>query len=313
MNRAEISYESISANIESAAQEGGAMRCVFVCPATGMRVEARAAIERGQGVGSAVGAAVRQGLLYSVRNAVIQALRRALGYGILGSVGAEVASAAMVGSGAPSFSEDERRAAVLRAFQGVSERFAWDGRRWVSAEAQAETQTEFARQLGALKLTSPYDRSVLARMLMEVAQADGRITQEERDLLGRFVAADVGPGEGRPALSRAELAETSPGAREVALMVAWAVALADSELSEEEREKLGGHAAGLGISGERAAVLKGYAQAFLLDQALAQVYAGGRRDEAAHRAVMELARRIGLGAEEAERVDIRYRKRNGVF
>jgi uncharacterized tellurite resistance protein B-like protein len=200
---------------------------------------------------------------------------------------------------------------VLRAFQGVSERFAWDGRRWVSAESLAETQTEFARQLGALKLTSPYDRSVLARMLMEVAQADGRITAEERELLGRFVAADV--GEGRAPLSRAELSETSPGAREAALMIAWAVALADSELSDAEREKLGAHAAGLGISGERAAVLKGYAQAFLVDQALAQVYAGGRRDEAAYREVMELARRLGLGAEEAERVDIRYRKRNGVF
>ena len=72
------------------------------------------------------------------------------------------------------------------------------------------------------------------------------------------------------------------------------MACTDNELAPAEAERLAQHAKGLSISESRAAELKTFAQAFVIDSATA------------------FAAAIGLDADTAERVEIRYRKRNGL-
>ena len=50
----------------------------------------------------------------------------------------------------------------------------------------------------------------------------------------------------------------------------------------------------------------------VVDSALGRAYPGGKRDDDSHAWVMNLSSRIGLGATEAERADIRFRKRYGI-
>lgn len=97
------------------------------------------------------------------------------------------------------------------------------------------------------------------------------------------------------------------------LMVAWAVALTDEDLSPQEELRLAEYAAGLGIAPAQAVKLKLAAQVYLVDQALSRAYPGGQRDQALHAEVMSMAQRIGLDATDAERVDIRFRKRYGLI
>lgn len=323
---ADISFESIRPNLVSAVADGATLRCVFACPVSGQRIEAHASLTRGQRLGEAAAASAKQSLLWSIRNAIVQGLRSVLGYGVIGSLGADVANSAMAGVGhggattPTEFSDEERQAAALRAFHSVETRFTWDerSRRFVAAETAAEGESDFQRQLRTSPPTTRFDRGVMARMLLDVAGADGRVSDEESALLAQFIAPDLGPVNElarRPPLSRAELQETSPPTRETSLMIAWAVALADSDLDDSERAQLAAHTAGLGIPEERASELRRMAQLFVVDQALSRAYgtsAGQARPGVADE-VRELARRIGLSGEEAERAEVRYRKRHGLI
>jgi hypothetical protein len=96
------------------------------------------------------------------------------------------------------------------------------------------------------------------------------------------------------------------------LMIAWGLALTDKELAEPESKRLAELAQGLEISGERADEMKFFAQQYVVDQAMENVYPGGQIDKNAQTEVYQFAERIGLGRNEAERVEIRYRKRNGL-
>jgi len=319
---ANMTYEEIQPLIHGAVQEGGAMRCTFKCPVTGTTVESQAGIQRGTGLADLAKQSVKRSLVWSIRSAILSAVSSVVGGGFVGRAARSVASQATTSATqqatSHSFSEDEKHAAVVNAFRSVSAQFAWDekNKRWVSAASVAETLTDFGRQLTEAPVTLKYDRGVLARMLVETARADGTVTDEEQEFLAGFLSPEVGTVEdllGREDLSAAELAETTSGSvRATMLMIAWGVALTDEELAAAEVQRLEDHAAGLGISEARAAELKRYAQCFLVDQALERAFAGGQRDEGAFGEAMGLAEKIGLAREDAERVEIRYRKRHGL-
>jgi len=324
----EITYESIKPLIEREEVQGSTMSCTFRCPASDVSVEATAAIRRERGAAGQVAdraaRSVKTTLLFRARSALSRAIGGILGYGVAGQLGRGVATAAAdqavrgAGSGQPSFSEADRQAAVVAAFQTVASRFVWDPAqgRWIAAQLAGEALTDFAAQLDAAPVAQPYDRGVLARMLVEIANADGNIADEEKAFLADFVPPDLGSVDGllaRAPLSKVELDETAQGrSRETLLMVAWALALTDEDLAEAEQDRLAELAAGLGIAEARADELKRYAQLFIIDQALAAAYAGGQADASVRQQVIALAERIGLDPEAAERAEIRYRKRTGL-
>ena len=318
---ADVTYENIQSLIESSKQEGSALRCVFKCPVSGSIVESQAAIQPGRGLGDLAKKSAKRSLFSQVRWGISRAIRSALGYGLGGRVAGDVAGAA-VGSAmekrGTTFSEDEKKAAVVQAFENVISQFVWDGKnsRWIAAAAASDILTDFTSQLNKAPLTQNYDRGVLARMLVEIAMADGQLTEEEKSFLSQFTAPEMDGVDAlanRPPLSTAELAECSKGdVRETMLMIAWGLACTDKDLAEAETRRLSELAQGLGIADTRVAELQGYAQKFVIDQAMDSVYPDGKLDSSAKNEVFQFADKIGLDRGEAERVEIRYRKRNGL-
>jgi tellurite resistance protein len=313
-------YQAIQPLIAHAEQQGTTMRVVFRCPVSGQEVESSAGLRQGSSVTSRMSQSAKRSVMWSVRSAIASAVRSAFGSGILGNAVATASRDAMqAGEEKLRYSEDDKRDAIERAFQAVATRFVWDTQqgRYIAAQAAGDVMTDFMRQLQAAPATTKYDRSVVARMLTEIAAADGQLGEDEHAFVAGFVTPDIGTVDTlvrTPRLSAAELAETSAGpVRDTMLMLAWAVALADDALAPQEEARLVEYGHGLGIPGTRAAELKGHAQAYLFDQALARAYATGQRDPAAHAEAMELARRLGIDATLAERADIRFRKRYGLI
>ena len=324
----EITYESIKPLIAKEELQGSTMRCTFKCPVSDFSVDASGQCRQERSVAGQVAAgaarSAKASLMWSLRGAVAGAVGRLLGSGIAGQVGRQAAYSATQGmtrsamSSQVSYSEAQKQAAVVEAFKQVSSSFMWDARnsRWISTKAGGEAVTDFARQLESAPITQRYDAGVLARMLTEIANADGQIGEEEKSFLAGFVPPEAGSVDDllkKSPLSKVELEECALGnARETMLMLAWALALTDEDLADEERARLAAHADGLGIAPARAGELKKHAQVFVVDKAIEAAYAGGEADAEARKEITDLAARIGLAPEEAERAEVRYRKRLGI-
>lgn len=318
---AEVNYESIQSLIESAVQDGASMKVTFKCPASGATVESSASIQKGKGVADIAKASAQKNMMYSLRRGVLGMVRSVLGGGMFGRMGQDVARSMLSEADKKAktlYSEDEKNGAVVSAFEAISSQWVHDAKnnRWVLAKAAGELLSEFDKKLQAAPIKEKYDRAVLARMLVEIANADGNVAEEEKSFLAGFVTPDLGTVDdllAKPALSAAELGEVSQGAvREVMVMLDWAVAFTDEELAEEETAKIQSHAAGLGIDAAKCDALKGVSQSYLFEQALSRIYSGGQIDAAKKNEVMSFGKNIGMDESAAERAEIRYRKRHGL-
>lgn len=321
----EVTYASIQPLIESQQVQGSSVTCVFLCPETQVRAEARGSIKRGRDMGAIAKSSVKRSLFSSLRSSVSRAVSGALGSGVAGRVGQDLSRQVMQqAQQKTSFSSGEIQAAVVDAFQRVAKQFRWDptGERWLGAAgvgaagAVAEAATDFEKQLQAAPIVEPYDKGVLARVLVEIAAADGQLAQEEQEFLTGFVDPSLGPVAElarKPPLSAVEIEETSAGpVRETMFMLALALAYSDKDMSQQEMDRLRGLGAKLGVSTERMRELIRYAQLFLYEKALERAYMLGSRDEQAFQEAQGLAQGVGLDATAAERVDVRYRKRLGI-
>jgi uncharacterized tellurite resistance protein B-like protein len=297
---------------------GAALDVSFQCPVSGRQVYSSARVERTEV--PRAGRRPNKGLFRSVRRSLAGVVRGAVGGGVLGNAAGEVVAGPDQSVEQLPVTDEERRAAIVAAFKDVAIQFAWDAgsRRYVAATLMHELQTDFARAVEATPVESPGDRAILARMLAEIAAADGRVGDEERDFFAAFAGAgDAELGEidtltRKPPLTPDDLAEATPAVREVLLMLAWALAYADEELEDRERRRLAAFAAGLGISETRAEELSGNARAYLIDQLLEVIYQDGVADADERAQVARLAARLGLDARDVEALDLRCRSRKGL-
>lgn len=317
----EITYESIQNLVDHAEQDGRQMKVTFKCPATQDVIASSATIQAGKELKDVAMASAKKSVMYSVRRTLMSTIRSVLGGGMFGKVGRDVASELMRGmetKAKESYSEAEKQAAVVAAFEAVKTRFAWDGKnqRWVSAQGAGNLLSDFDKQLGAHPVTQTYDRGILARMLVQVSAADGHLADEEKEFLSTVVTSDLGSIDdllksGNP--SAVELSEVSQGGiRETLLMMSWTVALTDEELADAEQQLLVSYAQGLTVADDRAQILKGWAQHQVLGQAMSAIYASGATAEGKQK-ILQIAQQIGVSAEDAERAEIRYRKQYGLI
>lgn len=310
----EITYESIASLIAERDEQGGVIKVTFVCPRTGTRVQSQAGLRRATDTSGRLRIAARSSLTASLRRAVGNAVRGVLGQGEP-DAGAPDAGTA---DAATSYSEAIKQAAIVDAFEAVQHNFMWDpdGKTWISAEAALELITEFARQLHDGPIEKSYDRGVLARMMVEIANADGRLVDEEKEFLEAFLTPDLGSVDelsAKPPLGDAELAETSSGTvRDTMLMLAWALAFCDEDLDQREADRVQQLADGLGLGPNLVAELRGFAQHYVIDHALDVAHAGGARDPGRFAEAKHLADKIGLPHTEFERAETRWRKRKGI-
>lgn len=315
----EITYEELRGLIADQEVQGNRVEVTFRCPKTGVTQTSSAGIQRGKDLGNVALSAVKQDAWRSLRNGIMRAISGLLGHGMLGRVGRQVSNEVVrnAGQGARHTGADIENA-VVAAFLRVQNQFRREGSGWVAAHGQVNQEsvdTGFHAQLRAAPIQERYDQGVLARVMVELAKGDGALSGEEQGMVAAFVDPSLGTIDQlgtRPPLSDVELSETTPAARETILMLGWALALSDKCLAPSEAARLESLAKGFGVAADRAAALKGHAQAFLLDQALDLAYRSGSRDAAAHQEAMQVAAAIGLDPESAERADVRYRKARGI-
>ncbi len=249
--------------------------------------------------------------LYAVRAEVNGLIRGLLGYGVAGRWARQVADRLLAGEHPyTQLDTEEEEQGVVEAFRSIAHRFRWEGGRWVHRGERARGRLE--RRVLQGEGLSPYDRDVAMRMVVEVAQVHGGISDEERShLLDIF--EDAGSLQqllDRPPLTDAELAETSRGsARRRLLAMAWSMALCDEHFDEAERALLDRYGRALGIPLEEQVAIQLEAQVFVLEQLLERALAWGGHDRASREQLRRLAARIGASPGLVERTEARFLKR----
>lgn len=313
-----ITYDLLRPLIANEHASGASVSVTFRCPLSGTEVRSSSYMQ--PGVSSRAKQVVASSVSYSIRSGIASAVRSMVGGGVVGhAVSGAVYAAMPSGSGyrPHSFSDNDRRQAVVDAFQKVQGQFVWDEQHgtFVSAAARREEQPAFSRQVEKGGPSSGWDQAILARVLAEVIGGDGRVGDDERQWFAAFAGSESSLDSllQRPPVTAAELQETSPGARENLLMLAWAVAYSDTDLDPREVERIHEVSRGLRIPSARSAELAAMAREYVVDQALEAVYANGWPPREHLQWVADLASRVGMDPGTLAQLDARCRKRRGVY
>lgn len=316
----EITYESIESLASDIRESDGLLDVTFECPLTGETVRAAAPLKPGD----APDTRARDGepLEFSAVRAVNGLVRDILGYNAAfdaatTAVDSSLDKSAKGDENAPTgdITDEDRRDALFQAFQSVMHRFAWDSQndRWVAIHEVRGLGNELQRQLKLAPIETKRDRTVLERMMLDVATADDEVNEAEREILLGFIDREKlrdGRSSVLQKLTQADLRQTSEGqTRETLFMLALTVAFADAEFNEEESDRIEFFGKGLGISEHRQEELLEAGKRFYVEQYLVRRFAEfGELDEEARDELGSLAEEIGYDVDTAELAFERYRQ-----
>lgn len=220
-------------------------------------------------------------------------------------------------SRAPRADSPEIEAAILEAFNAVSHQFSWSEQHnaYIDAEMAIELLTEFDRRLMQKPLARAWDRQVALRLMAEVGRADGEMQPGERELLQSFVqdeTQDLNAILAMPELTKAELERVSDNAPEAILMLAYAIAMSDRDLSSREKHKLTHYAALLGIGSAKESAMKLAAAEKLVETIIAGCLAEGSFSDLDRHSLQQVAAGLGLGSDEIAAIEANYCRRRGL-
>jgi len=305
-----ITYELIEPLVVQRSIEGSRMVCTFKAP-NGNIIESQATIRRERDIQSQITNRVTRVAATQTRMAITRTLSQALGGGLLGRTASMVVRTASTPQALGiQFSESEKRNAVIEAFEKVQNHFQLDSSNgsWkspiVSQHSTNEQLSLFEKQLKDYPLSNRFDKEVLARMMVEVASADGRMDDAEKDFIDSFLSKEIGTVDSlihRDPLSDMECEETSVTAKKTIYMLAWVVALVDYDISTEEKEKLYSFAKKLGLNDVETREMIKTSKYYILENAFSEEI---NRSE-----LEDLAKCLQISNDEAERCLIQYKKR----
>ncbi|MEM6725662.1 MAG: hypothetical protein AAF598_16590 [Bacteroidota bacterium] len=303
-----ITYEILEPIIHSQRDNRGLMTVQFKAANSPKIIESSAGIYKGQSTRNRVENIARIEAMNQVQKSVSSAIRSTLGFGFFGKVVSRAATEVMHDQKAiEQYSKSDKREAVIRAFKRVQSNFTYDRAKggWLLVEAL----TRFDKQRMEGPIQEKFDQEILARMLVELAEAEGGINRKERSFLGQFITEDdnkVDIFSLKQKISRAELQETSAKARNTIFMMATAMVLIDQNISAPEKSRLVQYAQMFDFGPAKTNELILEAKLYVLEMALHEM--GTEREQ-----VLEFADSIKLDHEEAERFVVRYRKRNDLI
>ncbi len=300
----EISYKSIKPYILDERLEGSKMFCKFQIESEVF--EAEGVIKAGVKKGSErVTSMVKNTAIGRMRSMVLGVLRRAVGGGFAATVtsmaGNEILRQQTDGI---RYNAKDKEGAVVRAFESIAPELTFDNGKW----RLATEYSEFEKIIKRSPLTKAYDKKILARMLVEMARADGNIAKEEKAFFNDFLNSETGNLASlmrAPAISIVECEEVSKEAQEVVFMLTVAVALADDEFADEERLKLDEYAQMFNFKEQKAAELITLAQDYTIEAVIKS------KGKMTRDALYTFAESIGMDKGEAERAAIKLEKRLG--
>ena len=318
---AEPTYETIFPLLEDVRVQRRTVSARFVCRQTGDATPARFTLPESTGsmVASRVGRTVGRSLMWSLRSSIYGLVRGIFGHGMLARIAADLAGSAVSEvqrqqgpRGSQDLDDDETQAALVEAFRTVQGRFVWvpAQAQWVSTRAAESLMPPFQRQLSQHPVSHPYDRQVLARMLVELARADGTVAAAEQDLLTELIEGGIEDLAQRPPLTAAELRTTSGGDTRVSLLLtAWTLALVDEQMDAQERALLMAWSDGLDLRPAQVVWVRNTAQQHVLEEALERMHPWGGHDSYAREQLYTLAERLGMTRPEAEKAEAAFQRR----
>lgn len=298
----EITYESIKPYILEEKIEGTKVNCVFKID--GETFEAYSNVKSNTKDGATrVKKMVTNTAIGRARSMVLRVLRKAVGGGFAGTAVSMAGNEVLrQGTDGLKVSKGDKQAAVVRAFEKISLELAYEGGKW----RLATEFSEFEKLIKRNPLTKAYDRKILARMLVEMARADGTIEAEEKAFFDDFLTQETGSLRDlmrAPAISMVECEEVTENARENVFMIVAAVALTDNEFADEEQLKLDEYSQMFEFTERKHEELLRYAQDYTIETYI-KSKGNMSRDE-----IYAFADKINMDRGEAERTQIRLEKR----
>ncbi len=313
----EVEYEDIAPLVAQQTVRQRQVHVTFTCPKSGRSVESSASLRKDNSAGQRMKDSVKRSFMHAARNMLTRALGSLFGHGMAGQVARSATYEAQRGVEARlAFSKADVQRGIVAAFERVRAQFAKDPESgaWVASGAVAASQSAYDQLLAAHPISEGWDRAILARVLVEVARADGTLEPRELALLDQLLPGqDVRQLAAKPALSAAELGGTSAQARPSILLLACSLALADEELSAEELTRLDAIGTGLGFGRDKVAELRRLAAQQVIERVLGQVWRSGSCDAAARAELEALATACGVSAGELAQQEVAFRKRHGFF
>ncbi len=298
-----LTYTSIQPLLAATRQEGASLVCQFQAPGSHTVVEARATV-RTTPRQNTLADSVKRNMLEGVKRMVYQGIRQLLGYGALAQTGSDLVNTVLTESNLkPAFSEADKQAAVLEAFQSVAGQFVYDNEKkeW----SYRSDRSPYDLQLAQFPVSSPFEKEILARILVQLAAASQDINWKEEqflmDVLGlsplQFEEVRMkGP------VSNLEAEAVSTGTKGTIFLLACTIALMDESLDQVERDHLDALKTNLGLDPAETDRLTLIAKNHILEGAITLAFS---REQ-----LLELAGQINMSETDAERAWIQYRKKN---
>ena len=319
----EITYELIQPLIISEEVNGSKMICQFEVPGTGEVIEATASIKRDKGLKSQIQKRVTRTVTSKARVSASRMVRGILGGGMLGRIGSQVmntASREMTQNLTRGYNSTEKQMAVVQAFNSVAQHFKYDDvlgwkknsvvveeksrkrERTVNTERKqvSNSASDFEKLVARSPISNNFEKEVLARMLVEIAKADGGISNDEEEFLKEFIP-NYDQVNSRPLLNPIECEEVSRSSKMTMFTTAWVIALVDLEINPLEIAKLDEFADWFGLSDKNYDEAVRMAKSYILEQSLSS---GSSNEDA-----IAAGKLLELSEDDALRIFIRYKKR----
>ena len=301
----EITYSSIKPYILEETFENATARCKFQVEdeiyeaSAGLRVSAE---NRGA---HNIKNMARNTIIGRLRTIMTQVIRKVTGGGLVGNIASMAAQETVRQNvSSSSYSAADKEKAVVAAFKTIMHNLYLDEatKTW----RIAKQFSDFERALKSNPLKKSYDKKTLARMLVELARADGQMSDKERKFIDTYLSAETGTLVDlmrQPALSAVELEEVTKEGKENVFMVAAALTLVDHELHSNEQDRLINYGVFMGLNEMKIEELIHKAQSYTIETIIRENRNLTREE------LYDLADKIGMSRDEAERAQVRYNKR----
>ena len=298
-----LTYAAIQPLLAATRQEGATLVCQFQAPGSHNLVEARATLRSAPRQNTLVDA-VKRNALEGDKRMAYQAIRRLLGYGALSQTGSDLINTVLTESNLkPAFSEADKQAAVLEAFQSVAGQFLYDNEKkeWMFREEKSD----YDLQLSQFPVNTAFEKEILARILVQMAAASQNVNWKEEQFL--MDALGLSPLQFeeiklKGPVSRLEAEAVAADAKGTVFLLACTMALIDESLDQTEGAQLDTLQSDLGLDPAETNRLTLIAKNHILEGAITLAFS---REQ-----LLELAGKINMNETDAERAWIQYRKKN---
>lgn len=310
MPKLKITYEMIEPLIVHQEIEGRRIFLEFALPGSDEVHEASGSIRAGRDVGSRVRKRMTMVARNQARRSATMAIRSAVGGGVAGRMSSmAVSTAAREAKPGEGPTKKEIRESIVNLFEKVSKYFHWNEQteEWEKpgVPPPPPPKSPFEKQIEANPIADAHDKNIFARVMAELAYADGTITPEEAEFFKAIIPSDQ-PSLDQLAksdpVSKIEAEEVTDGVKGTIYMFAWTISIIDLSLDPVEQELLYEYGDVFNLSDPQRDEFIKNAKYFVLEK---NIDPDIPREE-----LFQIAAKINLSNDDAERCRIAFKRRS---